>query len=163
MGTTSTHRELPLVNAKNVFSYDKAFGTGKTSIELNCNIIYKANVLNYKGNLPGLTPITERPEDYPVTNIDDSSYNVYQNYENRYGGLTCNPSGITVHVGQNINFNAIGGDGNTYTWDQNDATPPTGQGAIWVTRWDEPSDTAGKNVTVQSGSQSAQCNVVIVP
>ena len=58
--------KVPMVNGKDVMNWPRffgLFGTKRVNIEMNCDLIYKANVLDYKGSLPGLTPITEDFED----------------------------------------------------------------------------------------------------
>jgi len=68
-----THPEIPLVNAKDVLKWSRwGWGTGDytASIKLNCNIIYKSTVLDYKKNLPGLTGIVET---YEANNIEDGN------------------------------------------------------------------------------------------
>ncbi len=62
-----THPDVPYVNANRVFRFDRAFGSGTTDIEMNCNLIYKSTVLDYKGNLPGATLVSEPPGDHPPT------------------------------------------------------------------------------------------------
>ncbi|HEY4503451.1 MAG TPA: hypothetical protein VJC14_03415 [Candidatus Paceibacterota bacterium] len=59
-GPDGTEGSLPMVNANNVFTYDKAFGNGEVNIKIKCNILFRANVLDYKGNIPGVTPIAEK-------------------------------------------------------------------------------------------------------
>src|SRR3989344_6002756 len=53
--------DLPMVNARNVFKYDKAFGSGNVDINIRCATVYKANGLDYKGSIPGVTGIPEKP------------------------------------------------------------------------------------------------------
>ena len=65
-----THPEIPYVNANDVFKFDKAFGSGHTTIRMNCFFIYKAYPLDYKGNLPGITSVVEPPEDHPPGDDD---------------------------------------------------------------------------------------------
>jgi len=73
-----THPEIPYVNAKNVLHWGRfggVFGQHKANIELSCKIIFKANVLDYKGNIPGLTPTIDPYEEMPQdidTSIPDS-------------------------------------------------------------------------------------------
>ncbi len=67
-GTSLTHPELPMVNAAKILKY-KVTTLGSmlsfskktvwVSIKLSCNSIYNATILDYKGNLPGPTKITE--------------------------------------------------------------------------------------------------------
>lgn len=61
-GLSLTHPELPMVNAQKVLKYKvRTIGSMLTfskktvyiNIKLNCNNIYNASVLDYKGNLPG--------------------------------------------------------------------------------------------------------------
>ncbi|MFY9221296.1 MAG: hypothetical protein WAQ98_01425, partial [Blastocatellia bacterium] len=147
---TVTHPELPYVNARDIYQYRSKLMTGLTlgfggkkhvDIKLSCNLIYKATVLDYKGNLPGTTNIVEPPDN----SADDTATPPYPDETNPTttgstadttptGQLTCSPANQTVHVGQSINFTATGGNG-TYAWDQNDANPATGSGASWVTVW----------------------------
>lgn len=68
---TTTYPEIPYVNAKNVLTYREniRFGRDKTrvvNIELSCNTIFIANSLDYKGNIPGITPPTEPYEEPPL-------------------------------------------------------------------------------------------------
>ncbi len=55
-----TYPKIPLVNAKNVST-----GSKTSNILLSCNIIFKANVLDYKGDLPGLTSATDSTVQLP--------------------------------------------------------------------------------------------------
>ena len=68
-----TYNDVPYVNAKKVFTFDKALGSGDTDIEMNCNYIYKANVLDYKGTIPGLTTVSE------VSGVNSSTNNTSTN------------------------------------------------------------------------------------
>ncbi len=169
-----THPEIPYVNAFDVMNWKRfggLFGTKRVNMALSCKIIFNSNTLLYKGDLPGKTELIENysdiPEDIPIEEADpeeDTTTTTGGTTTNTTptGQLTCSPANQTVHVGQNINFTATGGNG-TYAWDQNDANPPTGNGSSWVTVWSEPSDSAGKAVRVTSGSEVAQCSVVIEP
>ncbi|OGI63208.1 hypothetical protein A2818_00170 [Candidatus Nomurabacteria bacterium RIFCSPHIGHO2_01_FULL_40_12] len=61
-GKGVTHPEVPYVNAKDVLKWARwggIFGNYTADINMNCNIIYKANILDYKGNIPGTTNLTE--------------------------------------------------------------------------------------------------------
>ncbi len=71
MPFVNTYKNLPLVNAKEIQKWRSAWGTiltlglggqRKIDIEINCNIVFKANVLDYKQDLPGNT-IPETYED----------------------------------------------------------------------------------------------------
>lgn len=44
---------IPMVNAQNVL--------GDVDVSLNCSTIYEANILDYKGDLSGVTDVTENP------------------------------------------------------------------------------------------------------
>ena len=65
--------EVPLVNADDVFEFDEAIGSGHVSIELKCNLIFKANVLDYKGSLPGITTVQEPPSNHPPGEEEDDN------------------------------------------------------------------------------------------
>ena len=56
-----THPAIPMVNAGDVFRWRSFLGLigHRVDIEINCNLVYRSNVLDYKGSLPGLTTITE--------------------------------------------------------------------------------------------------------
>ena len=56
-----THPEIPLVNARDVLKWRGFWGLfGHTAhIEISCNTVYKANILDYKKNIPGPTNIQE--------------------------------------------------------------------------------------------------------
>lgn len=61
-GKGVTHPEIPYVNAKDVLKWARwggIFGNYTADINMNCDIIYKSNVLDYKGNLPGTINIVE--------------------------------------------------------------------------------------------------------
>ena len=65
-----TYPEIPYVNAKKVLEYreDVRFGRDKThivNIELSCNIIFTTSLLEYKGNIPGITTVTNQYEELP--------------------------------------------------------------------------------------------------
>ena len=64
--------ELPMLNADNV-PYSWGFlGIRRTNVEVSCNVVFKANILDYKGSIPGVTgPIGEIPREEagPVTVI----------------------------------------------------------------------------------------------
>src|SRR3989338_4866708 len=64
-----------MVNGKKVFKFDKAFGSGTTDIAMDCNFIYKANVLDYKGTIPGLTTAVDSSPASPLGTCS------YLNYE----------------------------------------------------------------------------------
>lgn len=70
--TGITHPDLPMVNAKNVLTYKVKGGflgleteNRKVDIQMSCNVIYKSTTLDYKGSLPGYTPIIETYEPLP--------------------------------------------------------------------------------------------------
>ena len=75
IGPDSTRPKLPMVNGKKVFKFDKAFGSGTTDIAMDCNFIYKANVLDYKGTIPGLTTAVDSSPASPLGTCS------YLNYE----------------------------------------------------------------------------------
>lgn len=61
------YKYLPLINAADVLTWDKyAWGTGdaSASIYMSCDIIFNANVLDYKGDLPGLTGVDDRKPEW---------------------------------------------------------------------------------------------------
>ncbi|MBI2631283.1 hypothetical protein HYW73_03685 [Candidatus Nomurabacteria bacterium] len=79
--TGITHPDIPLVNGEKVLKYKvmtiksvltNPLGGGKktayVNIKVSCNTIFNATLLDYKGNLPGLTPVREIIDDLP----DDS-------------------------------------------------------------------------------------------
>lgn len=73
-GPDTARPRLPMVNARDVFSWPRfggLLGTRRVNIELSCNIIFKSNPLDYKGNLPGLNTVFEPYEELPP-DIDPS-------------------------------------------------------------------------------------------
>ncbi|MFZ2149986.1 MAG: hypothetical protein WAV15_02405 [Minisyncoccia bacterium] len=79
--TGTTHPEIPMVNAKKILRYEittiKSFLTSLpgnhttaayVNIQLSCNAIFNAKLLDYKGSLPGLTTVREITDTLP----DDS-------------------------------------------------------------------------------------------
>lgn len=79
--TGVTHPEIPMVNAKKILRYEittiKSFLTSLpgnhttaayVNIQLSCNAIFNAKLLDYKGNLPGITTVREITDTLP----DDS-------------------------------------------------------------------------------------------
>jgi hypothetical protein len=73
-GPDTARPPLPMVNAKNVLNWRSKVGTfltlgfggkRKVDIEISCKTIYIANVLDYKGNIPGLNTIVEPYEPVP--------------------------------------------------------------------------------------------------
>jgi hypothetical protein len=67
--TGVTHPTVPLVNGRDVYSYTRFFFFNReVNIEMSCNIIYRANELDYKKNIPGLTgaidPYVEPPGEF---------------------------------------------------------------------------------------------------
>ena len=63
-----TYPLIPLVNGSDVLNWPRffgLFGTHHVNIQMSCNIIWRANVLDYKGNLPGLTTVAETYEAMP--------------------------------------------------------------------------------------------------
>lgn len=69
IGTALTHPELPMVNAAKVLKYKiTTIGsmltfskkTAWVTINLSCNNIYNATILDYKGNLPGPIDLNEK-------------------------------------------------------------------------------------------------------
>lgn len=89
--TGITHPEMPMVNAKKVSRYEtttiKSFlsslpGNHSTAayinIKISCNVIFNAKLLDYKGNLPGLTIVTETsgppPDETDATNSGTCTY-----------------------------------------------------------------------------------------
>ncbi len=68
-GPDTTVPKLPMVNAKDVMNWKRwggIFGTRRVNIEMRCNLIYKATVLDYKGKIPGLTTVIEPYEELPT-------------------------------------------------------------------------------------------------
>ena len=68
-----THPLIPLVNGKDVLNWPRffgIFGIKRVNIELGCNTIYRANLLDYKGNIPGLTTVFEPYEEMPPDTED---------------------------------------------------------------------------------------------
>ena len=72
-GPDTTIPKLPMLNAKDVMNWTTVWGDVKSAlcfgfcggatvvdIGLNCDAIYNASLLNYKQNLPGVTPINEQ-------------------------------------------------------------------------------------------------------
>ena len=53
IGPDFTRPKVPMVNAVNVM--------GDVDIALNCDTIFEANILEYKGDLSGVTGVTEGP------------------------------------------------------------------------------------------------------
>lgn len=70
-----THPEIPYVNAKDVLKWRGKLGLfgHSASIQMSCNIIWKANVLDYKGNLPGTTTQIEEENIYAQLPNDEGS------------------------------------------------------------------------------------------
>ena len=68
---TYVNQNLPLVNAVNVEYGDErnialsilcfgfCGGVDKADISVNCDVVYKASILDYKGSIPGVTTVTE--------------------------------------------------------------------------------------------------------
>jgi hypothetical protein len=72
--------------------------------------------------------------------------------------LSCNSLNSTVYVNQAAGFTANGGTG-SYSW-SNGGNPSSGTGSSFSTSF---SSSGYKTVTVQSGSQSANCSVNVIP
>ncbi len=54
---TPQYPDLPMVNARKVYTYDSGlfgWGSSDVNITIKCNAIYRANILDYKGDLPSL-------------------------------------------------------------------------------------------------------------
>ncbi|MEK9181662.1 MAG: hypothetical protein AAB786_01450 [Patescibacteria group bacterium] len=91
---TETHSEIPLVNAEDVLKWRRfgfIFGNFTVDIELSCSVIWKANVLDYKGNLPGTTKLKEPY----VELLDDISGLGICNGYNNTTGETVTESNVT--------------------------------------------------------------------
>ena len=56
IGPDTTTPKLPMVNAKKVYTWRSWLGLkgNQVNIELKCNIIYNATLVDYKKDLPGL-------------------------------------------------------------------------------------------------------------
>ncbi|TSC77985.1 MAG: hypothetical protein G01um101424_119 [Parcubacteria group bacterium Gr01-1014_24] len=67
MGPRTIYQTVPYVNAKDVLKWKGKLGlfSHSANMQLSCNIIYKANVLDYKGNLPGTTNIVDPYQELP--------------------------------------------------------------------------------------------------
>ncbi len=114
-GNPITHPEVPYVNANDVLKWRRwggIFGNYTVDIELSCNIIWKANVLDYKGNLPGTTQIGN---DYILPNDTiGSDLGTCSNVPDRSTGFVFpEESGITKDE-----CNTVGGD-----WVPNEPLP----------------------------------------
>ncbi len=70
-----THKDIPYVNAKKVLKWRGKLGIFgySASIQMSCNIIWKANILDYKGNLPGTPETANIVEPYVPNDTSDSS------------------------------------------------------------------------------------------
>lgn len=73
--------------------------------------------------------------------------------------LRCTPATQTVQLNQVANLNATGGTG-TYSWQAPAGTPSNGTGSAFATRY---ATSGTKTVTVTSGTQSANCAVIVQP
>jgi len=70
-----THKEIPYVNARNVLKWKGALKlfSHSASIQMSCNIIWKANILDYKGNLSGTPETANIVEPYLPGDTSDTS------------------------------------------------------------------------------------------
>jgi hypothetical protein len=80
--TGVTHPAIPMVNAKKVMDYEvmtiKSVLAGAltgnpkkkayVNININCNVVFNAKLLDYKGGIPGASLVTETPIDLPEEN-----------------------------------------------------------------------------------------------
>ncbi len=85
------YQEIPLVNADGIFSYGGCWGFCSHDIDttLECNAIWKSNVLDYKGSIPGVTSVSENP----ILGLSGTSGNINQC---TIGTFPPNPSGVAV-------------------------------------------------------------------
>ena len=63
-----TYPEIPYVNARNVLHWGRLsgiLGQHRVNIGLSCKTIFQAEILDYKGNIPGITNIIEPREEIP--------------------------------------------------------------------------------------------------
>lgn len=79
-----TNDKIPYVNANKVLRWKGLWGifSYSASIKMSCNIIWKANILDYKGNLPGtpetaniVEPYAQMPDDTGDANFGTCSIN----------------------------------------------------------------------------------------
>lgn len=158
-----THPAVPYVNANEVFTFDQAFGSGETDIEMSCNIIYRANLLDYKGNLPGITGVTEQYVELPNESGngggsgggggDDGGGNVGTGTPD----FNCTPGDQVVDLGAPVNIRVFGGSGsNNARWSAPGGNPSSGSGSSFRTSY---SRSDGYTVTATSGDRAAQCQV----
>ena len=110
-----------------------------------------------------------------VTESNISGYNNYpysyypnQYYSNNYpystgyvAPLTCNPSGQTVTIGQNVTFTAQGGEFSQFNWSNSNQPNNTRYniGRTYTTALLSPGT---QSITVTNGAQSAICTVTVV-
>jgi hypothetical protein len=110
-------KEVPYVNAKKVLEWRGALGLfgHHADIQMSCNIIWKANVLDYKGNLPGVTNTIESYVQLPndAGSIDSGTCTI----QNITTGATTSESDVT----QQDCLNATG------TWVADQPQTQTGQ------------------------------------
>jgi uncharacterized repeat protein (TIGR01451 family) len=71
--------------------------------------------------------------------------------------LVCAPANQTVDIDQLASFVASGGNG-SYAWVSSQGTPTSGSSATYATRYQSA---GSKVVSVTSGNQTANCNVVV--
>ncbi|OGJ01082.1 hypothetical protein A3G98_02575 [Candidatus Nomurabacteria bacterium RIFCSPLOWO2_12_FULL_37_8] len=92
-----THLEIPYVNAQKVYTWRSLLGLKghKVDIQLSCNIIWKANILDYKGNLPGTTQIPEPYVELPDDIGNNSGICVVNGSSQPLGENDCNANGGT--------------------------------------------------------------------
>ncbi len=58
-----THPDVPYVNAKDVLKWRGSLGVfgHSATMKLSCDLIYNTQIVDYKKDLPGLTPVIEAP------------------------------------------------------------------------------------------------------
>jgi hypothetical protein len=68
-GPDTTRPKLPMVNGRDVMNWPRGwggiFGTKRVNIQLRCDLIFKSNILDYKGDIPGINTVVEPYEVLP--------------------------------------------------------------------------------------------------
>lgn len=112
-----THPDLPLVNGQDVYKYLNKltaifslgiFGHKTVNIQLSCNIIYNTSVVDYKQDLPGLTPVA-----------DTFSQNETVDYTDGTESGSCNVNGVIDSTSQQVCIDKNG------TWTADNASTST--------------------------------------
>ena len=144
------------VNVLQQQGYTASYSTGCTgNLSTNFGQNQSATCIVTESNISGYN-------NYPYSYYPNQTYSNNYPYNNAYvAPLTCNPSGQTVTVGQNVTFTAQGGEFSQFNWSNSNIPNSTSYnvGRTYTTTLLSPGT---QNIMVTNGAQTALCTVTVV-